>query len=121
MTSHSRFRFRRSRCWCPKRPGEVCAWSGEPAARSKGEPGEAPGSPLLRAAGSPELLCVAAILEVPAQLPDRLVLFVANPLGRHAHLLGDVLHRPALEAPLQDALLPRAEQLGGGVAHGGPL
>src|SRR5262249_19364092 len=71
--------------------------------------------------GSPDLLLVAPALEMPAQLPDRLVLLVADALGGHAHLLGDVLHRPALEAPLQDALLPRAEQLGGGVAHRRPL
>src|SRR5262249_21532326 len=48
--------------------------------------------------------------EVCPQLADRLVLLVADALGRRLQLRGDVLHRPALEAQVQDAPLPCAEQ-----------
>src|SRR4051812_3940708 len=51
--------------------------------------------------------------QVRPQFPHRLVLLVADALRRQRQLRRDVLHRPALEAHLQDLLLPIAEQLRG--------
>src|SRR5262249_55011730 len=69
------------------------------------------------------LLCVSVPLwlgvllqEVPAQLADGLVLLVADALDGQVQLLADLLRRPALEAELQDALLPWGEQFGRGAA-----
>src|SRR5436305_477984 len=50
-------------------------------------------------------------LQMRPQLPHRLVFLVADALDAQRQLLTNLGHRPALEAQLQDPLLPWAELL----------
>src|SRR5208283_4506224 len=67
--------------------------------------------------------CLPVFLQAQmlAQFADRLVLLVADPFGGGEQYPGDLGDRPALEAHLEDALLPGAEQFCCHLLHGGPV